>query len=138
MNEQVVQKRIQDANKDFEQRLLTSNLVMQYDHDADIMYMAFGESKEAFSFDNPDVNGVYVRIAPTTYQVIGMDIHHFRKLFLPGHDEWFESFQAIFSELGDGDFRIRLDLQPAVGIKEANIGRVATYVPKTVRELVPA
>ena len=138
MNEQVVQNRIRDANKDFEARFQSSNLVMQYDHDADIIYMTFGALKDAFSFDVPNVDWVYLRIAPATYQVIGMDIHHFRKLFMPGHSEWYESFQAIFCELGDGDFRIRLDLQPPGEIEGVNIGRVGTYIPKTVRELVPA
>jgi len=138
VDEQVVQKRIRDANKDFEARFPASNFVIQFDHDADILYMTFGEPDEAFSFDNPNVDWVYVRVAPTTYQVIGMDIHHFRKLFLPGHNEWYEAFEAIFNELGDGDFRIRLDLQPSGKMREVKIGRVVTYVSKTVRNLVPA
>ena len=136
MDEKIVHREIREANKDFEDRLRTSLLDLQYDHDADLLYLTFGSPKEAFSFDEPSAEDVvYLRIALDTYQIVGMDIHHFRALFLARHPDWKASFDLFFDELGQGDFRICMELHPPGDLGKVEIGRIGIYVPKKVREL---
>jgi uncharacterized protein YuzE len=139
MDEKVIAKKIRAANKDFEDRLRATVLELQYDHDADILYSAFGDPQDAFSFDaGPSDEVVYLRIDMETFKLVGMDILHFRKSFLPKHSDWEKSFKTIFGQLGEGDFCIRMEHHEPALKRNRKVGEVGSYYPKTIRELVTA
>ncbi len=137
MDTKIVVEKIRRANQDLESRMSDTVLDFQYDYDADILYLNFGEPQEAFSFEIADVEGVYLRVGIDDDKVYGVDILHFRQTFLMHHPEWQESFQLFFDEFGDCDFRVNVEIRPS-GDGPPKIGKVGVYVPKTVRELVPA
>ena len=136
MDEQVIWKRMSDANGDFEERFRSSSVDIDYDYDADILYLRFGEPRDAFSFEGLD--GLYLRVAIEDYTWVGMDILHFRKSFLEHHLDWKRSFELMFAEFGQGDFRIHFGPHLRENALVMETGTIGKFVPKTVRDLVPA
>ena len=142
-----VMERIRKANHSWVSSIQHEMHDFQYDHDADILYIAYGEPTDAFSVPL-DVEGedVYLRIEHDTYRIVGVDFLHFRKIFIANHAEIQAAFDSFSSILGDLDWRIQLRLP-----SEDEEGKVSlmvpahtfldyfpSYIPKVAPELVPA
>jgi uncharacterized protein YuzE len=119
---------------------------VQYDADADILYVAFGEPEEAFSLPGGETEeDVYLRISLKTHKVVGMDIIHFKNAYLVKHKEAAEKFDVFFKVFGDIDWRIQTTLT-AKGDHEITVFEPAGHAgldylralpPKVVPDAVP-
>lgn len=137
MDERDVMQVIREANSDLEQRLTKEPIELQYDSYSDIMYITLGGPTEAYSLsvDTTGFDEVYLRLDPESQKLTGIDILHFRRLFLENHPGWQSDagFTKLFQLVGDGtDIRFRKD--PRSG----NAGDIFLHVPSTIRELVVA
>ena len=116
----------------------------QYDYDADILYLVYGEPKEAFSIpvDDP-IEGVYLRVDVETHKIVGLDIMSFRKRFLPQNPDAFEVFRPLLDMFGNLDWRIQLKPSTSVESGEASVSLPASasyfpeYIPRVAPDLVP-
>ena len=134
MNE--LNAKIKKANKNWNQRTRGNLHDVQYDADADILYVTFGTPVESFSIpaEGQDQEMIYIRVSIDSYEIVGMDIHSFRHVFLPNHRESEEKFQAPFAFLGDEDGKIVL-YKPA---SRPPLEFVTSYISEAVPDLVSA
>ena len=143
-----LQRKIKEANPSWHERVRTELNDIQYDNDADILYVAYGEPTEAFSWliGDPDDN-VYLRVDTETYQIVGIDIMGFRRNFLSRHQDGKEVFAPLFQMFGTSDWRFLLRI-PSEG-EEAyavllrpgshpSLEYIPSYVHKAAPELATA
>lgn len=141
-------QQIKEANPSWQAWARSQLHSFQYDADADILYMTYGKSTEAFSvpIGDPD-EGANLRVELETYRVIGIDIIGLRTLFLPKHPDAGQAFEPLFEVLGNDDWRI--EVRPPSGNEKGSIAlyRPAiqasseffrAYLRQIVPELVPA
>jgi uncharacterized protein YuzE len=115
----------------------------QYDYDADILYLVYGEPKEAFTIpvDDP-IEGVYLRVDIETHKIVGLDILSFRKRFLPQNPDALEVFRPLLNMFGNLDWRIQLkpstsvDLGGSPALLPASASFFPEYIPRIVPDLV--
>ncbi len=75
------------ANRGWSKRALSEVNDLQLDHEADILYLTFGDPEEALSVPvDANEDGVYLRVEPVTLKIVGLDIHGFRLGFLRHSD----------------------------------------------------
>ena len=66
---------IKESNESFLSRARLEMHDFQFDHDADILYVAIGESTEAFSVPLESMGEqVYLRVEVGTFKIVGLDI----------------------------------------------------------------
>lgn len=125
MVEETVTKKIRDANHDWMNRVRHEMHDIQYDYDADILYVAYGTPGESFSMPL-DVDGedVYLRVEEDTFRIVGMDILHFRQVFIENHSDLQMVFESLSGVLGNLDWRLQLRLPT-----DGNDGEAALMVP---------
>ncbi len=103
-------EKVKLANKDFKKRMLSELHDMQYDYDADILYVALGSSTGAFSLpiETPHDEDVHLRVERDSYQIVGLNIMAFREFFLKKNPDAKEAFDPVFSFLGTSDWRFQV------------------------------
>ena len=137
MDESGLKERIKQANRDWQDRVVPEMYDAQYDHDADILYISFGKTTEAFSLAVED--DAYLRIDLDTYRIVGMDFFYFKHLFLANNPEIKKSWDKVFELFGTGDWRFQIHPHTGVVVTMAPvISFLQTYVPRAAPELVPA
>ena len=147
MDKDELTEKIRTANSKWFESVRTELHDVQYDYEADILYLSFGQHGDAFSIP-VDVEGeeIYLRIEIDTYKFVGADIMGFRQTFLPNHPDAHDAFNPVFDFLGQLDWRIQLkpaskDSRQQLALfvpASAPLEYFATYIPKVAPELVPA
>ena len=144
MDEQDLIEKIRAANESFAERILSGIHDIQYDDDADMLYITFGSSGDAFSvgLDTTPDEAVYLRVESDTHKVVGLDILNFRQVFLANHPDAREAFDPLFNFLGRSDWRFQMKL-PEGEISlllpaQAPVRYLGSYIPKAAPDLVPA
>ena len=147
MVEHSLMKRIRDANHSWVSSVQREMHDFQYDYDADVLYIAYGEPADAFSVPL-DVEGedVYLRVELESYRIVGVEILHFRKIFLSNHADLQAAFDSLSSVLGNLDWRIQLRMPLEDDAGEVSMMLPAhtfldyfpSYIPKVAPELVAA
>ena len=119
---------IRDADPSWPERIRSELHDIQFDSEADILYIAFGAQQEALSIPL-DVPGedLYLRVNAESLQVVGLDILHFRRTFLPKHADAKQAFDPLFNLLGVMDWRLQVRLP-----SEDVAGQVALLLPASV------
>lgn len=103
------------ANFDLAERLFNEGVHLVYDEDGDTLLMTIGEGKPAIA--TPVLDGIYFRIEPETYKILGFTIIAFasdllannklvRKLF-PNAPEAFEKSGGVIEWKGQQAQRIK-------------------------------
>lgn len=147
MVQQNIIEEIRDANHDWVDRVQHEVHDFQYDYDADVLYVAYGDPGEAFSMPL-DVEGedVYLRVELDTHRIVGMDFLHFRKVFLKNHEDLGMIYDSLSGILGKLDWRLQLRLPSDGGYGEvalmvpghALLDYFPAYLPRVAPELVTA
>ena len=140
MTARALTRRIHDANLDWKTRMKTAVYDVQYDYDADILYVAFREPTESFSF--PLEDEVNLRIAVDSYEIVGMDVLNVREVFIANNPEIQGAFKRAFEFFGESDWRFEVhhpsgrvdDMVPS----HEFVDYFPTYIPRTAPGLVPA
>jgi uncharacterized protein YuzE len=144
--------KIKEANENWKNRMQGQAYDLQYDHEADIFYISFGNPRDAFSIpaDPEDEDEVYVRVDTETYEIVGIDIMLFRSHFLPRHPDAQDALNPLVNLLGDSDWRVQIkrpsdheDGEFAVFLPDATpppkfVEYFRQYIPRAAPELVPA
>ena len=65
-------KHIAMANVDLQERLFKEGVTLVYDEDGDTLLITIGESVAAIT--KQMVDGIYIRVEPTTYKIVGCTI----------------------------------------------------------------
>ncbi len=137
------------ANREWSKRALSEVNDLQLDHEADILYLTFGDPEEALSVPvDANEDDVYLRVEPETLKIVGLDIHGFRLGFLQRHSDAKEAFAPLFNILGDMDWRIQLKLpahdddkgqhSPMLPSAYASLAYFPNYLPKAAPALAAA
>ena len=141
-------RQVKMANSSWRLRVRHELQDYQYDQDADILYIAYGKPREAFSMplDNSE-DDIYLRIDPDTHEIVGIEIMNFREVFLDNHADAREVFDSFFGLFGYMDWRIQLRLPSVEGDGEvallvpasrAPMEYFPNYIPGIAPDLVPA
>ena len=72
-----------EANRDYLDRIKNVGLFAIYDSVLDTLFLEIGEATEAFN--EHLVDNIYIRIAPTTFQIVAIEIVDFLGDFLPAN-----------------------------------------------------
>ena len=148
MVDQELMERIRAANVSWSTDIVSELHDIQYDNEADILYIGYGQPREAFSLpvDTPDED-IHLRIDVDTHQIVGIDIMCFRGVFLFKHQDAKEAFAPIFELLGDSDWRFQVRLPsehddtqfaPFMPASRPSLEYFPAYIPKVAPNLVPA
>lgn len=139
-------RKIEDANKSWVKRVEYLVRDVQYDHEADILYVNYGDITDAFSLSIDDSDdSVYLRVDTETFEIIGIEIIAFQSVFLKRHSDAKLVFENLFAFFGDSDWRFQVlphedeDEEPEIGVftpaSEASVGYFSTYLPKVFPKL---
>ena len=148
MVDQGLMERIKAANVSWSTHIVSELHDIQYDNEADILYLGYGQPREAFSLPigTPDED-IHLRIDVDTHEIVGINILGFREVLLDKHQDAREAFNPFFELLGDSDwrFQIRLpserdDAQFALFMPASRpfLEYFPAYIPKVAPNLVPA
>ena len=135
-------KEIRDANHDWVNRVQHEMHDFQYDYDADILYIAYGDPGDAFSMPL-DVEGedVNLRVEQGTFRIVGMDVFHFREVFIKNHADLRKVFESLSDVLGNLDWRLQLRLPSHDGDGEVALmlpgHRLLEYFPSYLPRVAP-
>ncbi len=144
MSKELIQ-RIRAANPDFQKRVASGLFDLQYDADADIVYVALGEPTEGVSVPIATAGDDLFLRTDYDYKILGFDILHFRSRFLPRHPDGAAAFAPLFAFFGTGDWRLHVSLHQArqpealyTVPSEAPLNYFKTYLPTVAPELALA
>lgn len=144
MDDQDLIQRIKAANPDFQRRLASGLLDVQYDAGADVLYVALGEPAEGLSIPlAADGEDIYLR-TDDDYKILGFDILHFRSRFLPRHPDGAAACGPLFAFFGEGDWRLQVavpDREPEALYavpSQAPLNYFKSYLPTIAPELALA
>ena len=135
---------IKESNESFLSRARLEMHDFQFDHDADILYVAIGESTEAFSVPLESMGEqVYLRVEVGTFKIVGLDIMRFKQAFLANDPHAKKVFDPIFGFFGDSDWRFQAEPrtgQVSVFVPPAHepAQYLDAYIPRVAPDLVPA
>jgi uncharacterized protein YuzE len=62
---------------------MKEKIMLDYDEEADVLYISFGEPKEAIT---EEIGNIGLRIDPKTQEIVGLTIIEFLKTFKTKHE----------------------------------------------------
>ena len=98
-----------EANRDYLDRIKHVGLFAIYDSVLDTLFLEIGEPAEAFN--EHAVDNIYIRIAPTTLQIVAIEIVDFVSDFLPAN-------RMVREMMGDWDPQENSDVRYALADPE--------------------
>ena len=115
-----------EANRDYIDRIKRVGLFAIYDSVLDTMFLEIGEPTEAFNEHLAD--NIYIRIAPTTLQIVAIEIVDFVSDFLPAN-------RIARDMIGDWDPQEKADTRFA--LTEPEMTPVREQVEKWIASVIP-
>jgi uncharacterized protein YuzE len=85
------------ANMDLSERLFKEGVFIDYDEDADTLFLSIGEGAEAVS--EHLVDGIYLRIDPSNLKIMGYTLLKFSSDILENNKLFKTLFQESFEQL---------------------------------------
>ncbi len=112
-------QQIMAANADLQDRLFNEGVHLVYDEDGDTLLIAIGEGKLAIT--KSSVGGVYLRVEPETFKILGCTILAFASDFLAKNKLMRKAFPDALTAMKASDGKIDLvgkDAQKAKALFE--------------------
>lgn len=114
-----------EANRDFKERLQTSEICVAYDDEHDMLFLTIGPPQDAVMLEIKP--RLHIRLDPQTDRIVGVTITAFKKGFLRENADFRAHFNTVFGK------PTRLEAWGVVPRTEA-----ARKVSDALRGLVPA
>jgi uncharacterized protein YuzE len=147
MDDQALAQRIASTNVDWGKRPESERCVVQYDHDADILYVAYGEPVDGFSISVDGVDDdAYLRVDADSYRIVGIELLDFRRTFVGKHADIRPAFENLFAVLGPEDWKIAIASSAGEDSEEillfkpaarASLDYFSDYIPRVAQSLAP-
>ena len=129
-----LEDQVRDANPQGLGALESSDVVMQYDSDADILYLSVAEPPDAFSLAISD-QGLYLRVAVDDYRIVGWDIIGLEG-FTAGNKVFGEYIASLLDAFGHADFQAEFKLKKDDGGSGESFEYIRTYVLAEAPQLI--
>ncbi len=148
LDDKALGQKVASANVDWGDRPQSERCVVQYNHDADILYVAFGEPVDGFSVSVGSAeNNTYLRVGADSFRIVGIELLDFRRTFVDRHAEIRHAIENLFAVLGPDDWKIEIASTTGEASDEENLFKPAArasldyfsnYIPRVALELAPA
>lgn len=123
---QIDPDQLYEANRDYLDRIKNVGLFAIYDSVLDTLFLEIGEPTEAFNEHLMD--NIYIRIAPTTLQIVAIEIVDFVSDFLPAN-------RMVGELMGDWNPQENADTRYALA--EPEMAPVREVVEKLIASWIP-